>query len=120
MFDVKRLKRLYASLICVAIVSRWLRMIQGFSCRKTRALAAEGVCDKQFQSFRAQAEKRLRILEAAETLQDLKQLRSNRLEVLRGDKESFFSIRISKKWRICFTWKDGEPGPNNVSIVDYH
>ncbi len=95
-------------------------MIQGFACRKTRALVEEGVCDKRFLSFREQAEKRLRILEAAETLQDLMILRSNRLEALRGDLEKYYSIRINKKWRVTFTWQEGDPGPDNVSIVDYH
>ncbi len=67
-----------------------------------------------------QAEKRLRVLDAAENLADLMQLRSNRFEALRGKRKGQYSIRINKQWRICFTWKEGEPGPDNVAIVDYH
>lgn len=95
-------------------------MIQGYACRKTRLLAEEGVCDKRFRAFREQAEKRLRILEAATNLHDLMQLRSNCFEALGGDRKGQYSIRINTQWRICFTWKEGEPGPDNVAIVDYH
>ncbi len=95
-------------------------MIQGFACRKTRLLAEEGICDKRFESFRKQAEKRLRILDAATDLTDLMQLRGNRFEALRGDLKGHYSIRINIQWRICFTWEQGAPGPDNVAIVDYH
>jgi hypothetical protein len=42
------------------------------------------------------------------------------LEALRGDRAGQFSIRINQQWRICFEWPDGQPGPGNVEIVDYH
>jgi proteic killer suppression protein len=66
-----------------------------------------------------QAEKRLRILEAAANLRDLAQLRSNRLEALAGDREGQYSIRINQQWRICFEWTQGADGPENVEIADY-
>jgi len=95
-------------------------MIQGFGCKKTEQLFTEGVCEKKFRSFREQAEKRLNILDAAETMYDLMRLGSNRFEALHGDRDGQLSISINKQWRICFTWIEGEPGPSNVEIVDYH
>lgn len=74
----------------------------------------------RWEPFRMQAEKRLRILEAAASLTDLGALPSNRLEVLRGDRKGQYSIRINLQWRICFHWPEGVTGPENVEIVDYH
>ena len=73
---------------------------------------------KEFQGFKGQAEKRLEILDAAESLKDLAALPGNRLEALTGDRAGQHSIRINKQWRICFEWSDS--GPENVEIVDYH
>jgi len=76
--------------------------------------------EARFEPFRRQAEKRLRILEAATNLSDLRWLPSNRLESLHGDRKAQFSILINDQWRICFEWPDGVDGPENVQIVDYH
>lgn len=73
-----------------------------------------------FESFRRQAEKRLRILESATGIRDLAHLPGNRLEALSGDRDGQYSIRINEQWRICFEWLDGADGPDNVEIVDYH
>lgn len=94
-------------------------MIKGFRDKRTRKFA-EGAFVAAFESFRHQAEKRLRILEAATSIEDLRSLRSNRLEALRGDRPGQFSIRINDQWRLCFTWRQGSDGPENVEIVDYH
>ena len=56
----------------------------------------------------------------ATSLEDLRALPGNRLEALSGDRSGQYSIRINAQWRICFEWKDGQPGPGNVEIVDYH
>jgi toxin HigB-1 len=45
---------------------------------------------------------------------------SNALEGLKGDRKGQYSIRINMQWRICFEWPDGQSGPSNVEIVDYH
>ncbi len=74
----------------------------------------------RFEGCRHQAEKRLRVLEAAVSLQDLARLPSNRLEALAGDRRGQYSIRINQPWRICFEWPQGADGPENVEIVDYH
>ena len=62
--------------------------------------------------------RKLVMLDAAETLDDLRVPPGNRLEALRGDRAGQHSIRINQQWRICFTWTSA--GPNNVEIVDYH
>ena len=58
------------------------------------------------------------MLDAAETLADLRVPPGNRLEKLVGDRAGQYSIRINQQWRICFSWTEG--GPENVEIVDYH
>jgi proteic killer suppression protein len=75
---------------------------------------------KAFQGFEEQAAKRLSILHAAPSLDTLRALPSNRLEAMRGDRAGQYSIRINQQWRICFEWPDGQPGPSNVEILDYH
>jgi len=39
---------------------------------------------------------------------------------LKGNRKGQYSIRINMQWRICFEWPDGQSGPSNVEIVDYH
>lgn len=94
-------------------------MILSYRDKKTEAFAS-GQFVKAFQSFEDQAAKRLAILNAAPSLETLRVLPSNRLEALRGDRAGQYSIRINMQWRICFGWLDGQPGPSNVEIVDYH
>ena len=94
-------------------------MIRGYRDKRTE-LFANGETTARFEHFRRQAEKRLRILEAAMSLADLRWLPSNRLESLKGDREGQYSVRINDRWRICFEWLDGADGPENVEIVDYH
>lgn len=87
---------------------------------KATALLAAGETIRHWESFRRQAEKRLRILDAAYSPDDLAALNSNRLEALKGNRKGQYSIRIHDKWHICFKWGKEEPGPSNVEIVDYH
>ena len=81
---------------------------------------SEGQTVKAFQGFKRQAEKRLEILSAAKTIRDLAVLRSNRLEALGGGRKGQYSIRVNNQYRICFEWPQGEDGPVNVEITDYH
>jgi proteic killer suppression protein len=62
--------------------------------------------------------RKLRMLDAAATLEDLRVPPGNRLERLRGDRSGQHSIRINDRWRICFRWQDGDA--YDVEIVDYH
>lgn len=95
------------------------QMILSYRNKKTEGFAS-GTFVKAFQGFEDQAAKRLAILNAAPTLETLRALPSNRLEALRGDRAGQYSIRINQQWRICFEWLDGQPGPSNVEIIDYH
>lgn len=62
--------------------------------------------------------RKLRMLNNARTLIDLRMPPGNRLERLAGDRVGQHSIRINDQWRICFTWQDGHAA--EVEIVDYH
>lgn len=64
------------------------------------------------------AERRLRAVDAAVVLDDLRSPPGNMLEVLKGDRKGQHSIRINDQWRICFRWT--EAGAAEVEIVDYH
>ena len=94
-------------------------MILGYRDNKTERFA-NGRTVRGFQGFEQQATRRLSILNAAPSLGTLRNLPSNRLEALGGDRKGQFSIRINRQWRICFEWPEGQPGPSNVEIVDYH
>lgn len=90
-------------------------MILGYRDKRTQAFA-DGKFVRAFQSFDRQAWKRLEILDAATSLDDLRALPSNRLEALRGNRSGQYSIRINMQWRICFEWPQGAAGPSNVEI----
>lgn len=79
-------------------------------------MAGESV--PELGTIQRQAEKRLRILDAADSLAALRGLPSNRLKGLKGDRAGTLSIRINDQWRVCFEWR--RDGAYNVEIVDYH
>ena len=62
--------------------------------------------------------RKLRLLNQARVLNDLRVPPGNRLEALKADRQGQHSIRINNQWRICFVWHEG--GPMHVEIVDYH
>jgi proteic killer suppression protein len=68
--------------------------------------------------IQATARRKLRMLNNAAGLEDLRAPPANRLEALRGDRKGQHSIRINDQWRICFLWKNRDA--YNVTIVDYH
>ncbi|MDX2053877.1 MAG: type II toxin-antitoxin system RelE/ParE family toxin [Polyangiaceae bacterium] len=92
-------------------------MIRSFLDKKAAALW-EGKSVPAFSSFRAQAERKLAILEAATSLDNLAGLPGNRLEALKGNRKGQYSIRINDQWRVCFCFRDGDA--YDVEIVDYH
>lgn len=94
-------------------------MILSYRDKRTDAFA-NGTFVREFQGFDRQAWKRLEILDAATSLDDLRALPGNRLEALRGDRSGQFSIRINAQWRLCFEWPQGAAGPSHLEIVDYH
>lgn len=62
--------------------------------------------------------RKLRILDAATILEDLRVPPGNRLEKLKGDREGHHGIRVNQQWRVCFRWRSGDA--LDVEIVDYH
>ena len=62
--------------------------------------------------------RKLRLLNQAKVLGDLRVPPGNRLEALKGSRAGQHSVRINDQWRICFVWTEG--GPSDVEIVDYH
>jgi proteic killer suppression protein len=92
-------------------------MIQSFRDRDTERLFHGHVIHK-WRAFARQAEKRLRILDAADTLRALAMLPSNHLEPLKKERHGQHSIRINDQWRVCFVWR--KDGAYQVEITDYH
>lgn len=64
------------------------------------------------------AYRKLVVIDAAESINDLRIPPGNRLEKLKGNREGQHSIRVNEQWRICFRWKDGDA--YEVEITDYH
>ena len=62
--------------------------------------------------------RRLRLLNRARTLRDLRIPPNNRLEALKGDRAGEYSIRVNEQYRICFRWEDGDA--RDVELTDYH
>ena len=92
-------------------------MISSFRDADTEALA-RGHRVKRFVNIEAVARRKLRQLEIAGRLDDLRIPPGNRLEALKGDRVGQHSIRINDQFRICFRWTAA--GAEDVEIVDYH
>ena len=92
-------------------------VIISFSDPDTAALAG-GQRIRRFVGFESVARRKLRQLEIAGRLDDLRVPPGNRLEALKGDRAGQHSIRINDRFRICFRWTAA--GPEDVEIVDYH
>nr|WP_255484423.1 type II toxin-antitoxin system RelE/ParE family toxin [Granulicella sp. 5B5] len=75
---------------------------------------------KAFSGFERAAQMKIDRMQAATSINDLAALPGNRFEALKGDRKGQYSIRINDQWRICFKWPQGERGPSDVEIVDYH
>ena len=93
-------------------------MIQSFRDKRTAAVF-QGKMPKGFPSDIASvARRKLRMLDAAVALDDLRSPPGNHLEALSKDRAGQHSIRINDQWRVCFVWRDGNS--HEVEIVDYH
>ena len=92
-------------------------MIQNFRDAATRRFY-DGERIKKFGQIEKAAARKLDMLSAAVTLDDLRSPPGNRLEALKGDRAGQYSIRINDQFRVCFEWTD--QGPANVEIADYH
>jgi proteic killer suppression protein len=92
-------------------------MIETFKCPDTEALA-RGQRVKRFVGIEPVARRKLRQLEIAGRLDDLRVPPGNRLEALKGDRAGQYSIRVNDRFRVCFRWT--ATGAKDVEIVDYH
>lgn len=93
-------------------------MIKTFTCKKT-AQIWEGLKVKGLSvDLQNHARRKLRMLNNAKVLDDLKVPPGNKLEALTGDRKGQMSIRVNQQWRLCFKWKQGDV--YDVHIVDYH
>ncbi len=93
-------------------------MIRSFRCKETAKIFDLDRSRKFPPDIQQVALRKLRMLHRAVSIVDLKIPPANRLEKLSGDRAGQWSIRINNKWRLCFSWRDGEV--TEVEIVDYH
>ena len=93
-------------------------MIKSIRDSETRKIFHRERSRKLPPDIQQTAYRKLRYLNNARDLKDLRVPPSNRLEKLKGDRAGQYSIRINQQWRICFEWKDNDA--YEVEIVDYH
>ena len=93
-------------------------MIRSFRCKETESLFNRTFSKKLPRGIQRVAFRKLRMLNRAISLEDLRVPPANRLEALHGDRAGRYSIRINDPWRICFEWRNGDA--HSVEIVDYH
>ena len=93
-------------------------MIRHFKDREAKKIWEGTVSRKLPGDIQAVARRKLRMLNNARRLEDLRVPPANRLEALKGSRKGQHSIRINDQWRICFVWHDGNA--DAVEIVDYH
>lgn len=93
-------------------------MIRSFADKETERIW-NGVVSRRLPiQIQTLARRKLRMLNAAHRLDDLRVPPANRLEALKGKRAGQHSIRINNQWRVCFVWRDGEC--TDVEVVDYH
>lgn len=95
-----------------------MRVIQNFTDKIAEQIHARNHPKGFPQDLVRRAQRKLAILDAALTVNDLRSPPGNRLEKLSGDRAGQHSIRINDQFRICFSWTSA--GPADVEIVDYH
>jgi proteic killer suppression protein len=93
-------------------------MILGFRSKEAEKVWHGEVTKRLPPAIQIVARRKLRMLNSARRLDDLRIPPANRLEALKGERRGQYSIRINEQWRLCFRWT--EAGPGDVEIVDYH
>lgn len=93
-------------------------MIESFRCKETKRIWNGRRSPNFPENIQNRALRKLRQLDAAQNLDDLRNPPGNYLEALKGDRKGQYSIRIDRQWRLCFIWNQGNA--NEVEIVDYH
>ncbi len=93
-------------------------MIKDFKCKETEKIWSGVVSQRLPHDIQQTARRKLRLLNNAKVLDDLRISPNNKLEALKGNRKGQYSIRINQQWRICFVWLEGII--EKVEIVDYH
>ena len=93
-------------------------MIRSFKCKETEKIFKRIYSKKFLSDIQRSALKKLRMINRAQNIQDLRMPPGNRLEELKGNRKGQHSIRINDQWRICFKWHENDAF--NVEIIDYH
>ena len=93
-------------------------MVLDFDCKETKAIWLGQLSRRLPAEIQAIARRKLRMLNNAATLADLRIPPANRLGAHKGSRRGQHSIRINDQWRICFVWSTA--GVKAVGIVDYH
>ncbi|MFZ6007022.1 MAG: type II toxin-antitoxin system RelE/ParE family toxin [Nitrospirota bacterium] len=93
-------------------------MIKSFRDNETEKVYSREGSNKLPRDIQQVALRKLRMINNAKNLNDLRIPPANRLEKLKADREGQYSIRINDQWRICFTWQEGDA--HDVEITDYH
>jgi len=93
-------------------------VIRSFASKETEKIFNRQRSRKLPPDIQQVALRKLRMLNRAVTLNDLRTPPANRLEKLTGNRDGQYSIRINQQWRVCFEWREGDA--YNVEIVDYH
>jgi toxin HigB-1 len=93
-------------------------VIQSFADKVTAAIFSGQEARRLPRAVQETARRKLKLIDAAVSLESLRVPPGNRLEALRGDRRGQWSIRINDQWRICFRWEQGEAF--DVEVVDYH
>ena len=93
-------------------------MIRSFRSRETEAIWEGRRSRRLPEAIQQVARRKLRMLNNAATLADLRIPPANRLEALKGDRRGQHAIRVNDQYRVCFVWRAGDA--HDVEIVDYH
>ncbi|CAN5233463.1 type II toxin-antitoxin system RelE/ParE family toxin [soil metagenome] len=93
-------------------------MIKSFADKETEKIFGREFSRKLPSDIQKPARRKLEVLDAAESVNDLRIPPSNRLEKLKGNRSHLQSIRINDQWRICFEWRGTDA--YEVEIIDYH
>ncbi len=93
-------------------------MIKSFADKEAEKIFGREFSRKLPNDIQRIARRKLEVLDAAESLNDLHVPPSNRLEKLKGERGGQYSVRVNNQWRICFEWRGDDA--YEVEIVDYH
>jgi proteic killer suppression protein len=92
-------------------------MVRGFADRDTERMFHRERVPSFTPELQRRVHRKLLLIDAAESVEDLRTPPGNRLEHLKGDRKGQHSIRVNDRWRICFRWETD--GPHEVGLVDY-